>query len=969
MAADDTKLGAAAPLDCGTDPIGSLKQMFVDMTMGPRLARGQAPARRPVFLKPHGIARARFVVRPDLPPELRVGVFAQANEYPAWLRISSDTVPSRPDLKTTVGIGIKLFGVAGAKLIGNPADRTHDFILQNHDVFFVDTAKDMCEFTKAGVDGTDDAYLKAHPVTAGILDDMAKIVPSVLGTAYWSVLPYAFGAGRFVKYKLEPVDPPAAGPAADTSDPNYLAVDMHARLLAGECRFRFMVQLQTDPARMPLDRATVRWSEAESKPTEVATLVIPKQDILARGQPDYGENLAIHPWRVIAEHAPQGSISDVRKVVYAASAELRRNVNGVPDGEPLEPRPADEFPPARDTVVVGAKIHPAIGIARVGNSEKEFFIGPEVVDPPRADPKDRRDAAGALKRQAARFRIYGYNKAGEVVGELTPDTAAIEWQVELSNLKATWYEFQIALDIPEAATAPPSGLRNKDAPGRSKLAILGGKKAISGRNAPAGPPVSFDGKFADQDVYLGELRTDEAGRLIVLGGRGKSGSLPGAQLTDFANNDGWHDDVADGPVTATVTIGGRAIPVDPAWVVVAPPNYAPDLKGVCTMYDLMLDLFIDSGAIPPPARPSFTDDILPIFSRLAALQWVNAGYAAAFGSGGWLDLLAPPMLARLADPSDLEKAFRSQVANSFRDYDKDSWSPVPWPWIYGDAVEIRPFGHSPRQNSRLTSNQLRCLKMWAEGRFEPDFPPRQPPHRSIDEAPLAERPHLLDRAALDFCLADVFHPGCEMTWPVRHASMYMAPFRIRHRRDDERNYPIGDVLTPAKALAFDGPLYGQRAGWLTRWMALPWHTDTASCRSQADYDPSYDPYVPTFWPARVPNQVVTEEAYRTIVDPSKPRAERLAAFKGRADWVTQTLDDSDYLVQIAEMLDRFGDMGLVQWRAGVAGDAELPPVIYVSDGRKPPPPPQPAAAGVRVRARPENFRDRLGRFPHEPPPR
>jgi hypothetical protein len=197
----------------------------------------------------------------------------------------------------------------------------------------------------------------------------------------------------------------------------------------------------------------------------------------------------------------------------------------------------------------------------------------------------------------------------------------------------------------------------------------------------------------------------------------------------------------------------------------------------------------------------------------------------------------------------------------------------------------------------------------------------------------------------------------------------MAPFRIRHRRDDERNYPIGDVLTPAKALAFDGPLYGQRAGWLTRWMALPWHTDTASCRSQADYDPSYDPYVPTFWPARVPNQVVTEEAYRTIVDPSKPRAERLAAFKGRADWVTQTLDDSDYLVQIAEMLDRFGDMGLVQWRAGVAGDAELPPVIYVSDGRKPPPPPQPAAAGVRVRARPENFRDRLGRFPHEPPPR
>ncbi len=28
-----------------------------------------------------------------------------------------------------------------------------------------------------------------------------------------------------------------------------------------------------------------------------------------------------------------------------------------------------------------AAIHPAIGIARVGNSEKGFFIGPEVTDP------------------------------------------------------------------------------------------------------------------------------------------------------------------------------------------------------------------------------------------------------------------------------------------------------------------------------------------------------------------------------------------------------------------------------------------------------------------------------------------------------------------------------------------------------------------------------------------------------------
>ncbi|HEV7598967.1 MAG TPA: LodA/GoxA family CTQ-dependent oxidase [Bradyrhizobium sp.] len=972
MSKDDPKPETNAPIDCNNDPIGSLKQMFVDMTMGPRLARGQSPAKRPVFLKTHGVAHARFVVKPDLPAELRVGVFAEAKDYSAWIRISSDTVPSLPDIKTTVGIGIKLFNVGGVKLIGNPTDRTHDFILQNHDVFFVDTATDMCVFTKAGVEGTSDDYLKAHPVTDTVLKEMEKLVPGVLGITYWSVLPYAFGAGRFVKYKLEPVAPTGPAIVPDTNDPSYLAADMQARLAKNEFRFRFMVQFQTDATSMPLDQSTVRWSEKVSPPVEIGTLVIPAQDILARGQADYGENLAIHPWRVLAEHAPQGSISDVRKLVYAAASELRRNINGVPDGEPLNPRPAEAYPPARDTVIVKAKIHPAIGVARVGNAETEYFIGPEVIHPPRALPNERRDGTGALKRQAARFRIYGYNKAGEVVGELTADSAAIEWQVELANLKAAWYQFQIALDIPEAATAPPSLRRNKDEQDRAKLAILGGKHAISGREAPPPPdgPIEFKGMFYDQPVYLGELKTDSDGRLIVLGGRGNSGSVPGAEITTFANNEGWHDDTADGPVTATVSIGGRPIPVDPAWVVVAPPNYAPDLKGVCTMHDALVDVFMDAGAIPPPANVSFADDILPIFERLAGLQWVNAGYAAAFGHGGWLELLKPALIAKLADNSDANKAFRSQVANSFRGYDKDGWSPDPWPWIYGDAMDL-PFTQSPRQNSRLAKNQLLCLKRWAEGKFASDYPPPRRPADNIEDVAPAERPAMLDRAALDFCLADVFHPGCEITWPMRHASMYMAPFRIRHRRPDERIYPIGDVLSAAEALAFDGPLYGQRPGWLTRWMALPWHTDTASCRSQADYDPTYDPYVPTFWPARVPNQVVSEAAYQVIIDTTKPHGERVAAFKGRDDWITATLDDSDYLVQIREMLDRYGDMGLVERRDGIKGDPDIPEHIYVSDGHKPAAPAAPMTAmvaGAPPRARPPTgFTERLGRFPHEPP--
>ena len=51
-------------------------------------------------------------------------------------------------------------------------------------------------------------------------------------------------------------------------------------------------------------------------------------------------------------------------------------------------------------------------------------------------------------------------------------------------------------------------------------------------------------------VYLGEIFTDDDGRLMVLGGHGVSASYDGTRAITFANNEGWHDDVSDGPVNA-----------------------------------------------------------------------------------------------------------------------------------------------------------------------------------------------------------------------------------------------------------------------------------------------------------------------------------------------------------------------------------------------------------------------------------
>jgi hypothetical protein len=449
-----------------------------------------------------------------------------------------------------------------------------------------------------------------------------------------------------------------------------------------------------------------------------------------------------------------------------------------------------------------------------------------------------------------------------------------------------------------------------------------------------GKEYSFDtGKFFEKEVYLGELRTDEMGRLIFLGGHGVSASNlgPDVKPTTFANNDGWHDDISDGPVKAEVSINGRPIPVDFAWVVVGPPNYAPQVKGGRTLYDLLYDTFVQEGRLTFPSEISFRRDIYPLFRRLNNLQWVNQGYSTQFGPGGRYNFADPQLIGRLANNSTEQAPteFRMQVFNMFRDYDRDGKSPVPWPWEYGDAMNIPPVD-TPRQNLALAPTQYQMLRKWANGDFVSDWNPDAGPAPStLDAVPLPERPTMLDRAALSFCLADAFHPGCEMTWIMRQGTLYESSFRIRHRAPDTPEPNYGSQLTQETVLEPDGALYGQGPGTITRWMAVPWQTDTASCRSgyYAGFGPKYDPYVPTFWPARVPNHVLTERNYEIVVDDTRPYDERVKAFDKREVWLRGL--GRPYLEAIAKMIHDFDKLGIVEVRPGVEGDSYLPEVMLV----------------------------------------
>jgi len=111
-------------------------------------------------------------------------------------------------------------------------------------------------------------------------------------------------------------------------------------------------------------------------------------------------------------------------------------------------------------------------------------------------------------------------------------------------------------------------------------------------------------------------------------------------------------------------------------------------------------------------------------------------------------------------------------------------------------------------------------------------------------------------------------------------------------------------------------------------MAVPWQTDTAFCRS--GFSPEYDPYLPTFWPARVPNQVLTEDDYSEVMRMDASPEERLVAFNRRKDWLRYLSQNRPYPVdQMMTMIEIFGAMGVLEPRPGPRNHPDIPEVLFV----------------------------------------
>lgn len=435
------------------------------------------------------------------------------------------------------------------------------------------------------------------------------------------------------------------------------------------------------------------------------------------------------------------------------------------------------------------KIHPGTGVARVAPSTSGFFLARETPGgvPIDIDGMGRetaftgyKDTNKVMRRQGARFRIYEYDRndaTGELslVREITADDATIRWSVSLVSGKAEGREM-VSVDGPDSKrmivpgpdnrNEPPQGFTRADL--RASVTLK-----VDGKNAAPTPGSEPKGKIVGKDLFIGEARTDALGRLVVLAGRGHAASWanPPVATVNYLNNPTWYDDIADGSVDATIEFQGQdPIGAVGAWVVTAPPDFAPDTVPVTTLFDIAEQ----AANIPLPSPLTYPQDIEPILRRAAGLYFVNT-------RPGW--------------------AATRQNLQSLPGLDNNGAASEPnRKKVRDDLVKAQ----NQMADYRLTDRQIRILDFWVAGSFQSQSDAARPPLSAAAA---------LDRASLENCIGGGFFPGIEAGTVLRRPTIYSEMGR----------------LTRGTFTDHDGSVHQLSAGLVSSRMACPWQADFMEC--------------------------------------------------------------------------------------------------------------------------------------------
>lgn len=509
-------------------------------------------------------------------------------------------------------------------------------------------------------------------------------------------------------------------------------------------------------------------------------------------------------------------------------------------------------------------IHPSVGVARLGNADgNDFVLNPIKIGglpfehddnlQPTTDVIHFKDEAGRVRRQGQVFKVLD-----EEGNELTLDSGnvkSIEWSVHLANKKAAWYAFSELngnLLYGEENSYKNRGVEWRNATvtsesERQKLIIDLGPRTVAGcldsaefdkDSIPSNySKASYPGPILQGEDFksLGTLRTDNKGRLIVLGGYGRAGG--NTDLEGYGGGDEWFDDISDGPVTCVVTYtDGSPTQTMKAWVVVGSPDFAPEIVNISTLNDTFFDVGVRHFDLVPEmfAHGEFNDDfvanfkrdIQPIIHRISQYQWVaNVQSMSGFFSYQF----------DYRDNSDANKSNRLNYYHYFRQLDNKTIGDYDQPQqtLMSSSEEGKILPMMPMNSGSnsvksanaydLTNNvvekflaldatQMFLLKQWAEGKFALG---------TSDVLYVNE----MDTASIGNCVGLPMCPGIEVTWSLQNSKLYEMAYQIKHHKADYSQ----QGLSPSRDECEGG---GCEPGDLTKRMACPWQADFFNCTVQ-----------------------------------------------------------------------------------------------------------------------------------------
>lgn len=338
----------------------SIKKIIADLHKNNELQynkrkkkRKEPHAIRDAHAKAHGILTGTLTVRPDLPEDLRQGMFATPGKtYDVIARISSTSGAIRTDrVRGVRGLGLKVLRVDGERVDKQFPEPNQDFVFVTEPVFLF---TDALDYSKAGMltakalaRTPDIAMIGFNTVLRGARRILGvfgkKLIPklevfagdnlNVVGQTFYTAAPIRYG--KYIA-KISVAPSKSVIDSIDRTVPpgdetlTKAVVDFFS---TNSAEYLVSAQLCTDLEKMPIEDATVPWPD-DSPYQHIATITYPAQNPHSADRQKYGENLTFNSWRSVEVHRPLGSINRLKKEVYEASSKYRHRMNQVDRREP-----------------------------------------------------------------------------------------------------------------------------------------------------------------------------------------------------------------------------------------------------------------------------------------------------------------------------------------------------------------------------------------------------------------------------------------------------------------------------------------------------------------------------------------------------------------------------------------------------------------------------------------------------------